>query len=180
MGSAVAVQRDDHLVDSARSATEKRPPLIPIGPGVSRVIATHEDCRPVFVAAFRHAEQLINAGQAVWIVVRRHEEDRSLRQNAYYWGHVLPTISQQAMIGGQRWVTDAWHELAKREFLGYEVKKIQIAGRKRKHVIRRLRSTADLKVRAFSDYLEKLTAFAVTDLGVQFQVANWQSWEVRE
>lgn len=144
--------------------------------GLDRIVANREDAHRVMTAAYGMAKQLLADGKPVHIQVAQHEEDRTLQQNAYYWGCVLPAMSGQAAIDGQRWTVDAWNELAKRQFLGFEIKRVVVAGRKRKVVIRRLRSTKDLKVRAFSAFLDELQAFAVTDLGVRFPVAKWQQW----
>ena len=126
--------------------------------------------------AYRMAQALMADGRRVRIRVGEYEVDRTLAQNRYYWGVVLPTISQQARIEGQRWVADAWHELMRRQFLGVEVKRVTVAGRRKKLVNRRLRSTSDLKVRAFGNYLDQVQAFASSDLGVMFPVGAWQHW----
>jgi NinB protein len=122
------------------------------------------------------AKALTIAGRKAHIQIREAEDDRSVRQNAYYWAVVLKEISEQAAIEGQRWTADAWHELCKRQFLGYEIKKVKVAGRKKATIIRRLRSTTGLSVRKFSDYLEQILAFASTDLSVRFSVSRWEDY----
>ena len=92
---------------------------------------------------------------------------RSQRQHRFYRGPVLRQISEQAPGG---WTPDAWHEAFKRTFLGYEVERVQVAGRKRATTIRRLRSTTGLSVRQMSEYLEQVIATAATDLGVVFDL----------
>lgn len=144
---------------------------------INRVVATKPDAYAVANAAYSLAKQLINDGKAARITAELYEEDRTLRQNRYYWGCILKEISEQASIEGQRWAAEAWHELMRRTYLGYEIEKVTIAGRRKKHVIRRLKSTTKLKVRAFARYLDEITAFAVTDLGVRFSVDNWEQWE---
>lgn len=94
------------------------------------------------------------------------EDDRSLRQHRFYWGAVLTQISERASLNGQRYTADAWHELFKRQFLRYEVVRATVAGRKRPTIYRRLRSTTKLTVKRMSEYLEKVIAFAATDLGI--------------
>jgi hypothetical protein len=123
------------------------------------------------------AKALTTAGRKVHIQVAEAEDDRSVRQNAYYWGVVLKEVSEQASIIGQRYSVDAWHELFKRQHLGYEIKKVRVAGRKKATIIRRLKSTAGLSVRKFSEYLEKTQAFAATDLAVQFSVSRWEDYQ---
>lgn len=81
------------------------------------------------------------AGHKLVAEVKVQEDDRTLQQNAFYWGACLRDISEQASIGGQRYTADAWHELFKRQFLGYRVKKVAVAGAKRKRITRQLRST---------------------------------------
>ena len=78
------------------------------------------------------------------MVCEEQEDDRSVQQNRYYWGVVLAETSQQASIEGQRWAAEAWHELFKRMFLGYEIRKTVVAGRRRTLVTRTLRSTTRL------------------------------------
>lgn len=120
------------------------------------------------VDAYIVAKTFLAEDRAVWIKCTEHQDDRSVEQNSYYWGPCLTEISEQARVLGQRYTTEAWHELFKRQFLGFELVKVAVAGRKRLTVIRRLRSTTKLKVRAMSEYLEKVQAFAADDLGVRF------------
>lgn len=118
--------------------------------------------------AYSVAQNFIADDRPVWIRCTEAQDDRSTHQNRYYWGACLNEISEQARVIGQRYTIEAWHELFKRQFLGFEIVKVAVAGRKKLTVIRRLRSTSKLKVRAMSLYLEKVQAFATTELGVRF------------
>lgn len=140
---------------------------------MTRFASTREQAHAAILAANDQAKLLVSLDKRVCIEVREAEDDRSLQQNAYYWGPCLTEISEQAIVCGQRWTVDAWHELFKRQFIGYEVKKIKVAGRKKVTIIRRLKSSTDLSVRQFSDYLDRLQAFASTDLNVRFTVRDW-------
>lgn len=143
---------------------------------LERIARTKEEAHAAANAVYRAASALIADGRQVRMLCEAREDDRTLQQNRYYFGPVLTEISEQAVIEGQRWSTEAWHELFKRQFLGYEIKKIQVAGRRRKVVSRRLRSTAGLKVGPMSKYLDKVQAFAATDLGVRFSCPNWKDY----
>jgi hypothetical protein len=113
----------------------------------------------------------------VWrLTFGESEDDRTVKQNRFYWGVVLPQISKQAP--GQ-WTADAWHEAFKREVLGYEVIRVKVAGRKRATVYRRLRSTTDLTVKQMSEYLDEIIATATTDLGVTFEFDQQEREAVR-
>lgn len=143
---------------------------------VDVVVRNNIEAHKAATMAYQAAKMSIADGKVVRISALAVEDDRTLQQLRYYWGVVLAEISEQASIEGQRWSADAWHELCKRQFLGYEIKKIQVAGRRRKVVSRRLRSTTGLKVGPMSKYLEKVQAFAATDLGVRFSCPNWKDY----
>lgn len=113
------------------------------------------------------------------LIFSEDEDDRTLRQNRFYFGVVLAQISEQAQLGGTRYVSEAWHEHGKRQFLGFEVLKVAVAGRKRPQVYRRLRSTKDLSVKQMSEYLDQLIAYASTDLGVAFDFNEQEREAVR-
>lgn len=140
------------------------------------IVRTREEAHVAATQAYAALQAVLANGKAGRIVASEHEDDRSLLQNRFYWGVVLREISEQASIGGQRWTVDAWHELGKRQFLGCEIVKVRVAGKKRPVVIRRLRSTTKLKVKAMAAYLEQFQAFAVNDLGVVFSVDRWDEY----
>lgn len=139
------------------------------------IVTTPEQSHRAAVAAHELCKRLAADGRRARITAAEAEDDRSLQQNAFYWAVVLKETAEQATVNGQRYTAEAWHELGKRQFLGYEFKKVAVAGRKRKTVIKTLRSTTKLKVRAMSKYLEKFMAFAVTDLGVRFSETRWEN-----
>lgn len=140
------------------------------------IVTNPQAAHAAVTEGYRIAKALTMAGNRARIVVGQDEADRSLRQLRFYWGPCLGEIAEQASIGGQRYAAEAWHELMKRQFLGYEIEKVKVAGRKKTTVIRRLRSTSKLKVKAMGVYLEKVQAFAVTDLGVTFSLRSWEEY----
>lgn len=144
---------------------------------LDRVVRTREAAHLAVTQAYALAKDAVERGKPARILAQEHEDDRSIQQNRFYWGPCLSEISQQASIEGQKWAPEAWHELFKRMFLGYEIKKVRVAGRKKPTVIRRLRSTTGLKVRPMGKYLDELQAFAATDLGVRFSVKDWREYE---
>lgn len=143
------------------------------------IVRTREGAHRVVKLAYEKAQVLIADGKEVRIRAEEAEDERSLQQNRFMWGVVLKEIAEQASIDGKRWTAEAWHEFGKRTFLGYEIKRIVIAGRKRKAVSRQLRSTTKQSVKRMSKYLDELMAFAVTDLGVRFSETRWEDWRER-
>lgn len=121
--------------------------------------------------------QQLEAGREIEVVAREIEDNRSLRQNAFYWSYVLKTISQQGVIGGIGADEEGWNKYFKRRVLGYRVIKTRMPGSKRPSITRELRSTKDLKVKPMSDYLEQVMAIAASDFGVTFEIKDWQAYE---
>lgn len=118
--------------------------------------------------AWRVSKALTQAGKPVRIQAGEDEDDRTIQQLRFYWGVLLKEMSEQASIDGVKYTPDMWHGLAKRLHLGYEIVREKVAGRKRPTVYRRLKSVGKLKQKPMAVYLEKVTAWAVTDFGVVF------------
>lgn len=123
-------------------------------------------------------KQRLDKGIGLAVSVVELEDARTLRQLRFYWGVVLKETSQQAKVNGIGATPDGWHLYFKREHLGYEFTKTTLPGKKRPSVIKTLRSTTDLKVKAMAIYLEKCQAQAVTDFGVMFSLSRWQDYRV--
>jgi len=98
-------------------------------------------------------------GETRWILTLSTKK-RTSPQNRRYWGRgVLSQISEQAKVGGQQYSAEAWHELAKRKFLGVtELPDGSIVGK----------SSTNLTTTEFSDYCSQVEAWAATELGVTF------------
>ena len=115
-------------------------------------------------------------GQLVEATFRTHEDAKTDRQRAYYHGVVLKTIAQQARPNGEQHALAVWKEYFRAEYLGYKTvtTKNPITGKK---VRRRVRvSTEGLGVKGYSQLIDRVSAFAATELGVTFP-ASFQQWE---
>lgn len=98
-------------------------------------------------------------GETPWLLTLTRRK-RTGPQNRRYWGQgVLAQIAMQARVGGQQYSAEAWHELAKRRFLGVvELPDGTIVGK----------SSANLTTLEFSDFCTQVEAWAATELGVMF------------
>ena len=115
-------------------------------------------------------------GQLVEATFRTHEDAKTDRQRAYYHGVVLKTIAQQARPNGEQHALAVWKEYFRAEYLGHKTvtNKNPLTGKK---VRRRVRvSTEDLGVKGYSQLIDRVSAFAATELGVAFP-ATYQQWE---
>ena len=68
----------------------------------------------------------LTAGKRMVVTAQEQEDERSLRQNAFYWAVVLKCTSEQAKINGVGATADGWHLYWKREHLGYKFTKTLI------------------------------------------------------
>ena len=123
-------------------------------------------------AVWTWAKAQLSAGRPVDLEARLHEDAKTDKQRRYLHGYVLMTIARQAAPGGQRFDMRTWKEHFRAEFLGFKTvtTKNPMTGKK---VRRRVRvSTEDLGVKGYSEYIERVTAFAATELAVEF-VEEW-------
>lgn len=105
---------------------------------------------------------LQGSGRWVLTVTRRK---RTKAQNRRYWGGgVLAQVAQQAVVNGQQYDADTWHELFKRMFVGVvELPDGSVVGA----------SSKSLTTAEFSEFCTKVEAYAASELGVTF----YDLWE---
>lgn len=98
-----------------------------------------------------------------YITIDKNKKDRSLRQNAYYWGVVIELIAKH--MGHPKDEYDFVHQKLASDFLGF---KKEVLGREFWIVP----STASLTTVQFEDYLSTLRMFAAQTLGVNVPEPN--------
>lgn len=129
----------------------------------------------LLLAAWPHMKEFLARGQQLDLEVRLHEDAKTDRQRRYYHGVVLQCIAQQARPQGQSFPLAVWKEHFRAEFLGFKTvtTKNPITGKK---VRRRERvSTEDLGVKGYSQLIDRVTAYAATELNVTFP-ATYEQW----
>jgi hypothetical protein len=121
----------------------------------------------------------LHEGRQVVIGARLAEDVKTDKQRRYLHGYVLKTIAAQAQPNGQKFDMAVWKEHFRSEFLGFKVV-TTVNPMTRKKLRRRVRvSTEDLGVKGYAEYIERVTAYAVTELGVEF-VEQWIDPETGE
>jgi hypothetical protein len=100
---------------------------------------------------------LQGGGRWVLAVTRRK---RTPAQNRRYWGKgVLAQIAEQAAPLGRLYDAETWHEQFKRQFIGVlPMPDGSVRGM----------SSTDLSTSEFSEFCDKVEAYAANDLGVTF------------
>lgn len=119
------------------------------------------------------------AGHDTVAELRTAEDRKTDKQRRFLHGYVLKTIAQQAAPGGQRFDLKTWKEHLRATFLGFKTitTKNPITG---KRVRSRHRvSTEDLGVKGYSEYIDRVMAYAATEQGVEF-LDEWVDPETGE
>lgn len=108
----------------------------------------------------------LRQGRALVGEFRLLDDAITQEQRGYFHAVVLTEIAQFARPGGQQFDMKTWKEHFRSEFLGFNVV-TSINPLTGKKVRRRVRiSTEDLGIRKLAEYIERVIAFAATDLGV--------------
>ena len=117
------------------------------------------------------------AGHRLVVEVRLHEDVKTDRQRRYYHGVILKEIAQKARPNGVAFSLATWKEHFRAQYLGFKTvtTKNPITGKKVRR--RRRVSTEDLGVKAYSVLIDKVTAYAVTDLDIEFSCPSFAQYE---
>jgi hypothetical protein len=107
-------------------------------------------------------------GNEVEIIVRKKKKTRSLNQNAYYWGVVIPIIKQGLFDLGIIFSHEQCHDLLKFRFLKED-----------QHLkdglfVERIKSTTELSTSEFMDYMSDVTRWAAEYLSISIPEPNEQ------
>jgi len=97
-------------------------------------------------------------GKPLAVQITDAKAKRSTQANRYYRA-VLQQIEEQAWVEGRQFSADAWHEMFKRQFIGF----IDLPGGGVQG-----QSSTTLNTEEFNIYTQRVEAYAATELGVQF------------
>ena len=124
--------------------------------------------REVISQAWNVAKPNLLAGRKMVIRLVDYEEAKTEQQRKYYHGYILTEITRQAKVDGNKYAFEVWKEHFRKTYLGSKRKKIidPMTGKKSWRLERI--STESLGVKGYNMLIEKVTAFACTELGVVF------------
>jgi len=103
------------------------------------------------------------------LTIEKKSKKRSLSQNAYYWGVVVPIVKQGLKDVGYRMTTETTHDYLKTNF-----NIIEIANEINGEIISFIGSTTEMSTSQMMDYFAKITEWAAEFLGVQIPEPNEQ------
>lgn len=110
-----------------------------------------------------NARAFIDRGRPLRVIVTEDEKKRTDSANRFYWGAVLTTIAEQAWVDGRQYSKDVWHEHFARLYLPH-TEIVTPYG----EIVSRRKSTTELSVSEFSEYLQRVQSDAASSLGVMF------------
>jgi hypothetical protein len=110
-----------------------------------------------------NAKPFADKGSPLRIIVTSEEKKRNAEQNRMYWGGILRQIADQAWVSGQQYTADTWHEYFARKFGVCE--DVTLPGGE---VVVRRKSTTQMTVGEFSEYMTRVQADAASSMGVEF------------
>jgi hypothetical protein len=110
-----------------------------------------------------NAKAFLDRGRPLRVIVTEDEKKRTSEANRFYWGAVLTTIAEQAWVDGRQYSKDVWHEHFARLYLPH-TEIVTPYG----EIVSRRKSTTELTVSEFSEYLQRVQSDAASSLGVIF------------
>lgn len=110
-----------------------------------------------------NAKPMLERGTPIRIIVTTDEVKRNVEQNRRLWGYTYKTIAEQAWVGGKQYPADVYHEMYARMFGVCDEVTLPDG-----EIVTRRKSTTQMTVKEFADYMTKVEAHAASELGVQF------------
>ena len=119
---------------------------------------------PAIVAFVKaNAQAIWDRGRFLRVIITEDDRKRSSEANRFYWGVVITTIADCAWLNGRQFRKEVWHEFFAQTYLQKE-EMILPDG----EIIQRRKSTKELSVGEFHDYIEQVRAYAAIELAVEF------------
>lgn len=108
-------------------------------------------------------------GKEIVITIEIKTKKRSLKQNKYYWGVVVPLV-KEGMIGvGYRMTKETTHE-----YLISNFNIIELVNEHSGEILKSIGRTSEMNTKEMIDYFAKITLWSVTYLGVEIPEPNEQ------
>lgn len=125
------------------------------------VLRSEIQCRQLYAFLRANWSDMAAAGRPLAVTVSEAKAKRSGEQNRRYWS-LLNEVAEHAWVGGRQFAADVWHAEFAGRFIGWS----ETPSGARVPI-----STTTLSVAAFSEYMDRIEAYATTELGVEMGVA---------
>ena len=138
----------------------------------SAVCMSREQAHAAAQRAYAHAQAMLANGETPRIACGPSVEPVSVKQRGLLHKGILPQIAAQARINGERFTEDVWKEFFRRMFVGangWRWQVMRLPGQKRATPARFRVSTEELGRRDYAEFLDKVIAYASTELNVELE-----------
>lgn len=125
------------------------------------VLRSEIQCRQLYAFLRANWSDMAAAGRPLAVTVSEAKAKRSGEQNRRYWS-LLNEIAEHAWVGGRQFPADVWHAEFAGRFIGWS----ETPSGARVPI-----STTTLSVAEFSEYMDRIEAYATTELGVEREAA---------
>ena len=103
------------------------------------------------------------------LTIERQGKKRSLNQNGFYWGVVVPLVKEGMNDVGYRMTTESTHEFLKGNF-----NIVEIVNEKNGEILKCVGSTTQMTTSQMGEYFDKIIQWAAEYLNVQIPYPNEQ------
>ena len=110
-----------------------------------------------------NAAACVERGSPLRVIVTEESKRRNSEQNRRLWGYLYKTIAEQAWVNEKQYTKDIWHEFFAREF-GVCDEMVLPTG----EIITRRKSTTEMSVKEFADFMQQIEIYAAQQLGVEW------------
>ena len=108
-------------------------------------------------------------GKKVEITVQKKKKSRSVMQNAYYWGVVVPVVRNGLLDVGYMMSIEETHGLLKAKFRQVEIVNVNTG-----EIIKSVGSTTDMTTLDFMDYIAEIQQWGAEYLNIHIPDPNEQ------
>lgn len=111
----------------------------------------------------------LNTSKRITLTIKVHYKRRSNPQNAYYWGVIIPLVTEGINHFGNAFTPEETHEFLKAKFNSRQVEVID------GHYLDMPQSTSKMDTREFMDFIERIQQFASMMLNIYIPSPNEQT-----
>lgn len=111
-----------------------------------------------------NAKACLEDNKPLRVIITQDEKKRNNEQNKRLWGYLYKTIAEQAWVSGRQFSKDVWHEHFARMFGVCEEMTLPDG-----EIITRRKSTTDMTIVEFAEFMNQIESYAASELGVCFE-----------
>lgn len=118
--------------------------------------------RALWLFCKQNAAALVEAGKPLRVTVS-NDPKRNNPQNRRYWKGTIAAIAEQVFVDGRTFAPEVWHEYFANRLLPHIELRLPDG-----EIVRRRKSTTELTVSEFAEYIHAVESDAASEFGVMF------------